>query len=214
MLVALFVLWWSLPLAQLVQRGVSIIQALGAGGIAVFALLYVVAILALAPGTMLTLAAGFIWGPLGGTLIVCPAAVLAATTAFLLGRTVAREQVARRFGESPLFVALDRAAEREGAKVVVLLRLSPVSPFNVLNYAFGLTRLSAKSYALATALGILPVTVLYTYVGSVAKSVTELGTGALTREHAVLQWVGLGVTLLVTLVVARIAKRALSERAL
>lgn len=211
-MVGLFALWWVLPVAEWVLRTARFIQDLGPWGIAAYAFLYIVAILALAPGTMLTLAGGFIWGPLVGTLIAWPTATVASTTAFLVGRYLAHEQAERIFGRRPLFLAVVRAVERDGIKIIALLRLSPVMPFNFFNYAFGLTRLRVRTFALGNVIGILPNTVLYAYLGSLAKSVTELGSGG-AKVPGALYWIGLLITVGVALFVARSAKRALDEQA-
>ena len=106
------------------------------------------------------------------------------------------------------FRAIDDAVAKEGWKIVGLTRLSPVFPFTLLNYAFGLTRVSFRDYLLASWIGMIPGTILYVYVGSVGRAVTEAG------ERSTAQWVlfavGLLATLLVTVVITRSAKRALA----
>jgi len=203
-------LWWLLPVSALVANAVHFIQNLGLLGVLVYAVVYITAIVAMAPGLMLTLAAGFIWGPLMGALVAWPSSLLAATTAFVVGRYLARTYIEQRFGNRALFRAIERATALHGLKIVILLRLSPVAPFGLLNYGFGLTQLKTRSYALATGIGLLPMTFLYAYVGSLAKSVADLGTaGAPVR--GVLYWVGLGATVLVTLFVTKIARGVLRE---
>jgi len=133
----------ALPLAEWTVRLVDIVRESGAWGIAVFAAIYVVCTVALIPASVLTMAAGFVYGPLYGLLVVVPAATLGATGAFLLGRTALRGWIRRRIGRSPRAQALDRAVGREGFTLVFLLRLSPLVPFNVLNYALSLSAISA-----------------------------------------------------------------------
>lgn len=203
-------LWWLLPVSELVANAVRFIQNLGLLGVLVYVVVYIVAVVAMAPGLMLTLAAGFIWGPLMGALVAWPSSLLAATTAFVIGRYLARTTIEQRFGNRTLFHAIQRATVLHGLKIVILLRLSPVAPFGLLNYVFGLTQLKTRSYALATGIGLLPTTFLYAYVGSLAKSVADLGTaGAPVR--GVLYWAGLGATVLVTLFVTKIARGVLRE---
>ena len=145
------------------------IRGAGALGVGVYALTYVAATLLLLPGSILTAGAGFVYGPLVGTLLVSPVSVLAATLAFILGRFVARTWVARRMEKHPRFAAIDEAIGKSGFKIVFLLRLSPVFPFNLLNYALGVTRVRLGDYVIASLLGMLPATLLYVYLGSLIK---------------------------------------------
>jgi uncharacterized membrane protein YdjX (TVP38/TMEM64 family) len=102
---------------------------------------------------------------------------------------------------------------REGFKIVLLTRLSPVFPFNLLNYAYGLTGVSLKDYVLAS-IGMIPGTIMYVYIGSLAGSLATLGTGTPPTNPAI-QWtiriIGLIATVAVTLYVTRVARRALAE---
>src|SRR5438128_355845 len=125
----------------------------------------------------------------------------------------ARTAVERRIAANPRFAAIDRAVGAEGRKIVFLLRLSPVFPFNLLNYALGLTRVRFADYFLASA-GMLPGTVLYVYSGKLLGDVTALAGGASVEKgagyYAVLV-LGLAATVAVTTVVTRTARRALGE---
>ncbi len=132
----------------------------GAVGLFVYALLYLAATAALLPAAVLTLWAGYAYGPVAGTFLVLPVATTAATFAFLLGRTIGRPWVARRLGGDPRLAAADEAIGRDGRRIVFLLRLSPIFPFSVLNYALSLTRVRLRDYVLATSFGMLPGTVL------------------------------------------------------
>src|SRR5207247_1074266 len=115
------------------------VKGLGAWGPVVFIAGYVLAPVAFVPGVLLTLAAGAIFGLVQGVLYVFVAATLGASAAFLVGRYLARAAVEPRIAANPRFAAIDRAVGAEGRKIVFLLRLSPVFPFNLLNYALGLT---------------------------------------------------------------------------
>ena len=190
------------------------VRAAGAAGVAAFAAVYVAATLLLLPGSALTAGAGFAYGPLWGTLLVSPVSVLAASLAFVLGRTVARGWVARRMAAAPRFAAVDQAIGESGLKIVLLLRLSPLFPFNLLNYGLGLTRVSFRDYVLGSFLGMLPGTALYVYLGSLVTSASELLSGRSSGPGAAgqaLYWVGLGATMVVTVLVTRIARRALDR---
>jgi len=189
------------------------VQGLGAWGPAVFIAGYVLATVAFVPGVVLTLAAGVIFGLVRGVVYVFVAAVLGSSAAFLIGRYLARRAVERRIAANPRFAAIDRAVGAEGRKIVFLLRLSPVFPFNLLNYALGLTRVRFADYFLASA-GMLPGTVLYVYSGKLLGDVTALAGGASVEKgagyYAVLV-LGLAATVAVTTVVTRTARRALGE---
>ena len=161
-----------LPVHDWLAASVAYIREARAVGVALFALLYVVATVFFLPGAVLTMGAGFAYGPVLGVLIVSPVSVLAASVAFMVGRFVARDWIARRVADDRRFAAIDDAIADEGFKIVMLLRLSPLFPFSLLNYALGLTKVSFRDYAVASWLGMLPATVLYVYLGSV---VTSLG---------------------------------------
>lgn len=192
------------------------IRGAGALGVGVYALTYVAATLLLLPGSILTAGAGFVYGPLVGTLLVSPVSVLAATLAFTLGRFVARTWVSRRMEKHPRFAAIDEAIGKSGFKIVFLLRLSPIFPFNLLNYALGVTRVRLGDYVIASLLGMLPATLLYVYLGSLITNASEILSGkrpAAGTWGQVLYWGGLAATLLVTVLLTRIARKAL-DRAL
>lgn len=202
-----------LPVSQWAQQLIEWIRGAGPAGVAVYAAAYIAATLLLLPGSLLTVGAGLVYGPILGTLLVSPVSVTAATCAFLLGRTLARGWVARRIASDVRLSAIDSVIGRHGFKIVALLRLSPVIPFNLLNYALALTRVRLRDYVIGSFVGMLPATLLYVYVGSLVTSVTALATDqgrAGTAQH-VLYWVGLGTTLVVTIFVTRMARRALDK---
>lgn len=191
------------------------VQGLGPWGPLAFVLGYAVAAVAFVPGSLLTLVGGAVFGLLWGTVYVFAGATLGAAGAFLVARHLARPAVERRVQGDRRFERIDRAVAGEGAKIVLLLRLSPVLPFNALNYALGLTRVSFRDYLLAS-VGMLPGTLLYVYYGKVAGDVAALLGGAGvergTGYYAVLA-LGLLATVAVTIVVTRVARRALGEEA-
>ena len=189
------------------------IARLGPWGTVLFALLYVAATVFFLPGSILTVGAGVVFGLVRGFVIVSISATLGATAAFLVGRYLARGWIAGKIEGHPKFKAIDEAVAREGWKIVALLRLSPVVPFNVLNYAFGVTRVPLRDYVLASWIGMMPGTLLYVYLGSVAGDLAGAG-GRASRTPA--EWafyaVGLVATIAVTVFVTRLARRALAER--
>jgi len=166
------------------------------------------------PGTLLTLGAGFAFGLVFGVALVSAGSMLGAIAAFLLGRFVARAWVARRIADSPRWRALDSATRHDAFTLVLLARLSPLLPYNMLNYAFGLTAVRLRDYALGSWVGMLPATVLYVYIGSLAKSVAALTSGRLDVgwPGRLLLIVGFIATVGLTVVIARRATRTLRDR--
>jgi uncharacterized membrane protein YdjX (TVP38/TMEM64 family) len=190
------------------------VQSLGVWGPLVFVLGYAVAVVAFIPGSVLTLAAGAIFGLGAGIAYALAGAVLGATLAFLVARYAARSIVEERIGRSPRFAAVNDAVASQGRKVVLLLRLSPVVPFNVLNYALGVTRVRFADYVVAS-VGMVPGTVLYVYYGTVAGTIASAVSGSGVprgRGYYALLAAGLAATLAATAVIARAARRALRER--
>ena len=200
-----------LPLAEWTTRLAERAREAGSVGVAIFFAAYVISTVAAVPGSILTLAAGFAYGPFWGLGLASPASVAGATCAFILGRTLLRDWAARQVGSAPKARAIDAAVEREGFKLVLLLRLSPLFPFNALNYLLSLSKVRLRDYVAASAIGMLPGTALYVYLGSLATTAAELssvgegGGGVRTVVHSV----GLLATVAVVIVASRAAKRAL-----
>ncbi len=189
------------------------VQGIGPWGAVLFAAAYVPAAVLLVPGSLLTLAAGFIFGVVKGTAIVSLGSTAGAAAAFLVGRSIGRDWVARRLAGRPKMAAIARAVETEGFKIVLLTRLSPVLPFNLLNYAFGLTAVPLRKYILASWIGMLPGTIMYVYVGSAASSLAALLSGDQPRSagQQVLFALGLAATVAAAIIVTRTARRALDK---
>jgi uncharacterized membrane protein YdjX (TVP38/TMEM64 family) len=189
------------------------IESLGYWGGLAFIVIYVVAAVAFLPGSILTLGAGVVFGVFLGTVYVFIGATLGAITAFGVGRYLARGWISRKIADNQKFMAIDKAVAEEGFKIVLLTRLSPIFPFNLLNYAFGVTGVRFKDYAIAS-VGMLPGTVMYVYIGSLAGDLARIGT-ANSPEHPwqwVLRIVGFVATVAVTLYITRIARQALAEK--
>ena len=186
------------------------IDALGVIGPLVLILAYIVACVFFIPGSALTLGAGALFGVIRGSILVSIASTLGATVAFIVGRYLARDWVARKIEGSPKFSAIDIAVGREGWKIVGLTRLSPIFPFNLLNYAYGLTNVRLRDYVLASWIGMMPGTVMYVYIGSLARLGVE--AAETSTAQTAMRLVGLAATVVVTLYITRVAKRALNER--
>jgi len=200
----------ALPVDQLSVFLKSWIGGLGMLGPVVLAAIYVVATVLFVPGTILTLAAGAIFGLGIGTATVSVGSTVGASLAFLVARYGARKKVAEMARHNRHFGAIDRAIDEGGWKIVALLRLSPAIPFNLQNYLYGLTPVGFWPYVVASWVAMLPGTFLYVYIGHV--------TGAAIagdRERTPFEWamlvVGLLATVAVTVYVTRLAKRKLNE---
>lgn len=209
-LTALKYLNWQEPVRQVLRW----IDDLGRWRALTFVLVYVVACVLLIPGLLLTLGAGVLFGVLRGTIIVSIGSTLGATAAFLIARYGARDWVANKIGPSPRFKAIDEAVASEGWRIVSLLRLSPAFPFSPLNYALGLTSVSLRDYFFASWLGMMPGTLMYVYLGSAAGALGKLSPDS--PRQSPFQWalytVGLIATVLVTVYITRLARRAIHER--
>ncbi len=193
------------------REALAWIEGLGAWGPALFVLIYIVATVLFLPGSVLTLGAGALFGVAWGSVYVSAGSVLGATAAFLVGRYFARDWVAKKIEGNDGFAAIDRAVATDGWKIVGLTRLSPAFPFSLLHYAFGLTQVKLRDYVLASWIGMMPGTVMYVYLGSLAQA------GASERQRTPGEWalyaVGLVATIAVTVVITRIARAALARRA-
>jgi len=189
------------------------VDGLGFWGPAVFVLGYVIAVVAFVPASLLTLGAGAIFGIVHGVIYVFVAATIGSCLAFLVSRYLARSAVEKKLEGRSKFSAIDRAVEAEGLKIVFLLRLTPAVPFNLLNYALGLTRVRFADYGIAS-IGMLPGTLLYVYSGKLAGDVAAVaGDPSVARGWGYYSVLALGLvaTLAVTIVVTRSARRALAE---
>ncbi|MEW6320234.1 MAG: TVP38/TMEM64 family protein [Acidobacteriota bacterium] len=189
------------------------VRELGPWGPVAFVAGYTIAPTLLIPGSVLTVAAGALFGLPLGVAYVMLGATLGSSLAFLSGRYVARQFVEHLLERHPRLVAIDRAVEREGFRLVLLLRLSPVVPFTLLNYALGLSRVRFADYALAS-IGMLPVTSVYVYAGKVAGDLAAVASGvAAPRDAAYYAVLGLGLaaTIAVTVVLTRLARRAMAK---
>lgn len=189
------------------------IESLGyIGGIA-FIAIYILATVAFLPASILTLGAGAVFGVVWGSLYVFVGSTLGAIAAFLIGRYLARDWISNKIAGNQKFAAIDQAVAHSGFKIVLLTRLSPLFPFNLLNYAFGITGVGLKDYAIAS-IGMLPATVMYVYIGSLAGDIARIGSDNQSPDPT-FQWtiriISLIATIAVTLYVTNIARKAIGE---
>lgn len=193
---------------ETLQHVLDWVAAQGIWAPVLFIFVYTGAAVAFIPGSILTLSAGALFGVIKGAALVSVASTAAAAISFLLGRFALRGWIEKKLAHKPVFKAIDDAVAREGWKMVLLLRLSPVFPFTLLNYGLGLTRIGFGPAVLASWIGMLPGTILYVYLGSIA----QVAAGGTTTAQKILYGVGLLATLIVTVWITRIAKKALSKK--
>lgn len=188
------------------------IQDFGSVSALVFVGTYLLLTVLLIPGSALTLGAGVVFGAIWGSLYAFIGATLGATAAFLIGRYFARDWISKKIEGNSKFKAIDAAVAEEGLKIVFLTRLSPAFPFVLLNYAFSITNVSLRDYVLGCA-GMIPGTILYVYIGSLAGSLATLDPSAPSTQSV--QWalraIGLIATVAVTVYVTRLARKALAS---
>lgn len=199
-----------LPLREWVLAFREYVAGLGPAGGVLYGLVYVVAALLFVPGVLLTLGAGFAFGLAWGTVLVSAASTVAAAGAFLIARYAARAKVEALARRNAKFGAVDRAIAKNGWKVVALLRLSPLIPFSISNYLYGLTAVRFVPYVAASWAAMLPATVLYVALGAAGASLSG------GREKSPWEWAllgtGLAATVAVTVILSRLARRELESR--
>src|SRR5258707_10890153 len=213
-ILALLIAARALPVTDWLTRFNYWVAHLGVWGVLLFILVYILATVLFFPASILTIGAGFIFGVLLGTVIVSIAATVGAALAFLIARYLARDQIEHRVAHNPRFKRIDRAIGERGAQLVFLLRLSPLIPFNLSNYFYGLTALKFWPYVLASWIGMLPATLLYVYLGAAGKAGLNAAAGQ-PFGHSPWEYVlfgtGLIATVVVTVLVTPIARRDLRK---
>ena len=199
--------------SEILHNSLAGIQNLGLLGGILFILLYIITTIAFVPGSILTLGAGVIFGVGWGSVYVFLGAICGETLAFLIGRYLARDWVYRKIQSNQKFLAINKALKREGLKIILLTRLSPIFPFSLLNYAFGITGVSLRDYFLGS-VGMIPMTITYVYFGSVAGDLATIGSDFAVANQG-LRWTmnifGLFSAIAVTVYLTRIARKALAE---
>lgn len=203
----------NLPVRAALERATLWIESLGWWAPAAFVVLYVLCTLLLVPRTVLTVAAGFLFGFGWGAVLALLSINLGANLAFFSGRHFIRSMVERRARHHPRFLALDRAVGRDGWRIVALTRLTPVFPYSLLNYAFGLTQVAWPQFVAGSFLGMLPGTLILVALGTLTDFATEQSeaeTG--TWLHAA-TLAAMAAAVVSTFVVGRFAKRALARNA-
>jgi uncharacterized membrane protein YdjX (TVP38/TMEM64 family) len=198
-----------LPVSSWLNSFNTWVADLGWLGMFIFILVYIFCAVAFVPGSVLTLGAGFAFGLLSGSIAVSIASTTGAALAFLIARYFLRERFTKRFAGNAKFKAIDKAISKEGAKIVFLLRLTPVMPFNLGNYLFGLTGIPFWHYVGASWVGMIPGTIFYVYLGALGRTTVEAAAGEAAMGKLVVQGLALIAMIAVTVVITRIARRAL-----
>jgi len=215
--IALFLAMRFLPVREWLRNFNDWVGRMGAVGIFTFIAVYAVATVLLAPGSILTIGAGFAFGLCKGFLVVSAGATLGAALAFLVARFIARGKVEAIAQRNEKFRQIDNAIGKQGAKLIFLLRLSPVIPFNLSNYFYGLTGVKFWPYVLASWIGMMPGTFLYVYIGTAGKAAVAAAAGAEAVQHGWQYWtflsIGLAATIVATIWVTKIARDALRKTA-
>ena len=165
-----------------------------------------VLIVLLSPGWVIMMTAGLMFGVSEGIALAVAAISLGSLAAFAVGRTLARDWVRSRISGSPRLEALDHAIGAQSFRIVALTRIALILPFNLLNYVYGATQVSAKTYSLATAIGMLPAIVLYVYLGSLNEDIAQI----LSRERSLdaSSWIAIGIAVVAIVLVVRIVQKA------
>jgi uncharacterized membrane protein YdjX (TVP38/TMEM64 family) len=210
-IIALSILAAVLPVKEWIRQLVSWVQQLGPAGVVVFIIAYALATVLFLPGWIFTVSAGLIYGIVGGTLVALTGAVIGATLAFLVARYFLRQNIEELTRKNPRFQAIDEAIGKNGWKIIGLLRLSPLIPFNLSNYFYGITSVSFPAYVAVSAIGMIPGTLLYAYLGAIGQAGISGGAAPHSKWQYVLLAVGLIATIAVTILVSRIAKNALKK---
>lgn len=182
-------------------------------GILMLTLVETVCTVLILPATPLNLASGFLFGVWWGSLISVSSTDIASVISFFIGRYVARGWAEKEIEKRPKFKAVDAAVEKQGMWIIILVRFSPVFPFGLCNYLFGLTKVSFIKYWIATTIGLLPYTVAYTYLGSLMRQLTDIFNDDSTdsTQQIIFLSIGGGATLMTIVVVAWITRRALKS---
>ncbi|GJP68718.1 hypothetical protein CLOP_g25381 [Closterium sp. NIES-67] len=184
----------------------------GVWGPVIMALAYIPLNILALPGAILTLGGGYVFGLLVGFIADSLGSTAGATAAFLVGKTIGRSYVSAKLKEYPQFQPVAHAIAKSGFKIVLLLRLVPILPFNVMNYVLSVTPISLSSYVLASWIGMMPTTFTFVYLGTTIKDISEIGSpGAAGASQWWMLGIGLAVTVVATVLITRVAKDALQK---
>ena len=205
--VLLVLLGSRLPLAAWLAEIKGWLVTLGPWAVPAYILIYLLATVLGLPNILLILIGGTLFGFVKGVISVSIADTLGAIACYLLGRTIGREQIKRLISKYPNLAQLDKAVGKKGWKILLLTRLSPLVPSNILNYGFSCTKVNFWQYCFFSWLGMLPVIAIYVYLGSLGNRLTN---GGLTPQTIVLQAIGVVLTVGAAFYTTRLTKKALA----
>eukprot|EP00249_Psilotum_nudum_P010998 c22904_g1_i1 orf=212-1270(-) len=211
---AIVVACFTLPIDKILNDFlIWIHKNLGPWGPVALALAYIPLTVLAVPASILTIGGGYLFGLPIGFLADSIGATFGATAAFLLGKTVGRSFVVAKLKDYPQFQLAALAIQRSGFKIVLLLRLVPLLPFNILNYLFSVTPVKLGEYVLASWIGMMPITFALVYVGTTIKDLSDVrhGWGHLTTVQYILLTVGLAASVVLLVVVTKVAKKSLNK---
>jgi len=210
-LAAVAILLRTLPVADSLQRLDRLYEHYPVAVPFAYVVAVTLATILLFPGWISMMIGGLLFGLMPGLPCAMLAIVAGAFGAFLTGRALGRNWVERRLGDSLRLQALDEAVDAQSFYIVFLARFAIVLPFNVLNYAFGLTRVTAATYLAATSLGMLPAVLLYVYLGTLADDFGQILAGEVRPAGEVYWIAAIAIAAIVSIIwiVQRAARRAL-----
>jgi uncharacterized membrane protein YdjX (TVP38/TMEM64 family) len=208
---ALLVAGRMLPLREWLAAFGQSVDGFGPAGYALFVVAYALVTVLMMPAVLMTIGAGYFFGLLPGVAVVSAGATLGAAAAFLIARHLVRERVERYAATNPRYAAIDRAVGQKGWPIVFLLRLSPLVPFVLSNYFYGLTAIRFWPYVLSSWIGMLPLTFLYVSFGVAGREATEPSAGPAAAWKWGLLAAGALVTLAATVYAGKVVKGALEE---
>lgn len=216
LVITLIIISQSINIQQNLQTFITWVENLGIWGPIGFIFIYNIGTLLFIPGSLLTINGGFLFGLFWGSVYVLIAAMIGAILAFVIGRYISKDWICQQLEKYPKFKAIDHAVTQEGWKIVLLTRLSPIFPFNLLNYAFGVTNVSLFDYILGS-FGIIPGTVMYVYIGSITTNLAMISTNTQPTSlevkiwQYILQAIGLIATIYGSFHITKVAHKCLNK---
>jgi uncharacterized membrane protein YdjX (TVP38/TMEM64 family) len=200
-----------LPISQWLQQFTEWVKTHGTLGAVIFVAGFVIGTMLFVPASLFILAAGIAFGFSQGLPLAIISAMLGATIPFFVSRHFARKFVEKRLAQNARLKAFDSAVEKEGWKIVLLFRLTPILPFPVSNYFFGLTKINFWQYLFASTAGVMPATILYVYLGYAGAVVLGEKRHGRSTYSCVLLGLGLVATIALLFYLTRLAKRSLQQ---
>ncbi|CAL0309062.1 unnamed protein product [Lupinus luteus] len=214
LLLAVLLACFTLPIEKMMKDFlIWVDRDLGPWGPLVLAVAYIPLTVLAVPASVLTLGGGYLFGLPVGFVADSIGATIGAGAAFLLGRTIGRSFVVSKLKDYPQFRSVAIAISRSGFKIVFLLRLVPLLPFNMLNYLLSVTPVSIGEYMLASWLGMMPITLALVYAGTTLKDLSDVthGWGEFSKTRWAFIISGLVISVVLMICVTKVAKSALDK---